>query len=159
VGEYQLAQAMLPLSVANSWQEAKLEWALAEVYRQDEPDTCLCGHFPINEICVLQNKKNGNRAEVGNVCVKKFLGLPSDRIFQAIRRVAEDPARALNAETILHAHQRGWISDWERTFYLDTVRKRVLTEKQAAKRLEVNNRILRATRRSRQLKSSPLLRL
>jgi hypothetical protein len=39
------------------------------------------------------------------------------------------------------------------------VRKRVLTEKQAAKRLEVNNRILRATRRSRQLKSSPLLRL
>jgi hypothetical protein len=149
VGEYQLTQAMLPLSVASSWPQAKLEWALAEVYRQDEPDTCLCGHYPINEICVLENRRNGNRAEVGNVCVKKFLGLPSDRIFQAIRRVAENPVRALNAETIQHAHQRGWITDWERNFYLDTVRKRVLTEKQAAKRLAINNRILRATRRSR----------
>jgi hypothetical protein len=76
MGEYQLAQAMLPLSVADSWQQAKLEWTLAEVYRQDDPETCLCGHYPIIEICVLENKKNGNRAEVGNVCVKKFLGLP-----------------------------------------------------------------------------------
>ena len=59
---------------------------------------------------------------MGNVCVKKFLGLPSDRIFQN-RRVAESPVRALNAETIQHAHQRGWITDWERNFYLDTVRK------------------------------------
>ena len=43
---------------------------------------CLCSHFPIKEICVIRNRVNGVRAEVGNVCVKKFLGLPSGKIFE-----------------------------------------------------------------------------
>jgi hypothetical protein len=69
VGEYQSA-AMLPLSV-KSWQEVKRDWALAKLYRQDLPDTCVCGHYPINEIGVLENEKNRNGPEVGNVCVKE----------------------------------------------------------------------------------------
>jgi len=149
MSEYQLAREIVERSVSTDWARAKLEWQLEEVYRQDEPETCLCGHFPINEICVLYNTRNGCRAEVGNVCVKKFLGLPSNMIFNAIRRVAEDHTRALNAETISLAHQRGWITDWERTFYLETFRKRSLSQPQLTKRVEINLLVLRQTSRVR----------
>jgi hypothetical protein len=87
MSEYQLTKEIVARSDAKVWDAAKLEWALEEVYESEEPDTCLCGHFPIIEICVLRNRVNKNTAIVGNCCVKKFIGLPSDRIFQAAKRV------------------------------------------------------------------------
>ena len=126
--EFKLIQEIVSRSNAETWDEAKREWSLVEVYREDDPMTCLCSHFPINEICVLRNTENGNEAIVGNVCVKKFLGLPSNLIFDAIRRVTKDITHALNADAILHVHERGWINDWEKKFYLDTWRKRVLRQ-------------------------------
>lgn len=86
---------------------------------------------------------------MGNVCVKKFLGLPSDKIFSAVRRVANDVTHSLNAEAIDHAHRRGWINDWERQFYFDTMRKRVLSDKQMSKRVQINELVLGQTRRNR----------
>jgi hypothetical protein len=142
MSEFQLSQGIIALSVANSWDEAKLEWELAEIYREDDPDTCLCSHYPINEICVLRNTHNGNTAIVGNVCVKKFLGLPSDKIFVAIKKISEDDCNALNVEAIVHAHQRGWVSDWDRKFYIDTWRKRNLSVKQMNKRIQINQKVL-----------------
>lgn len=50
------------------------------------------------EVVVLRNQHNGNKAEGGNVCVKKFLGLPSDRIFKAIQWVAPFPELRLIAK-------------------------------------------------------------
>ena len=29
-----------------------MEWKLDHIYWEDEPDTCLCGHYPINELCI-----------------------------------------------------------------------------------------------------------
>ena len=80
MSEFKLIEEIIALSEASNWDEAKREWALLHVYREDDPLTCLCGHFPINEICVIGNMKNGREAIVGNVCVKKFMGLPSDLI-------------------------------------------------------------------------------
>src|SRR5258708_1076784 len=155
MSEYKLAEAIVALSTSRTWDEAKLEWQLDEIYNQDEPDTCLCGHFPIVEICVLRNGRNGSRAEVGNLSVKKFLGLPSDRIFNAIARGAGDIKRALNAEAIDHAHRRGWINDWERGFYFDTMRKRLLSNKQMAKRVQINRLVLKQTSRTRAVRARP----
>ena len=148
--KYQLTKSIINLSVAKTWDEAKLEWNLEAIYRQDEPDTCLCGHFPIIELCVLRNRCNRNEAIVGNVCVKKFMGMPSDMVFQAVRRVTQDLSKALNAEAIKHAHERGWINDWERVFYFDTMRKRVLSGKQAQKRQQINEKVMRQINRNRQ---------
>jgi len=142
MSENQLTTEIIARSVASTWEEAKLEWTLKEVYKEREPLTCLCGHFPINEICVLHNAQNGEEALVGNVCVKKFLGLPSDKIFAAIRRITEDETNALNAEAIDHAHRSHWINDWERTFCFDTCRKRRLSEKQMSKRIQINRAVL-----------------
>jgi hypothetical protein len=140
--EYELTRQILALSNARTWDEAKLEWALENVYMANEPETCLCGHFPIVELCVLKNKRNGKQATVGNCCVKKFIGLPSDKIFQAVKRVRGKIESALNAEAVEHAYKRSWISEWEKFFYLDTLRKRKLSARQQAKRIEINRKIL-----------------
>jgi len=77
------------------------------------------------------------------------LGLPSDKIFSAIRPVANDVTRSQNAEAIDHAHRRGWINDWEQRFYFDTMRKRVLSDKQMSKRVHMNQLVLGQTKRNR----------
>ncbi len=50
--QFQLATEIIKRSVARTWDEAKTEWSLYEIYETDEPETCLCGHFPIIELCV-----------------------------------------------------------------------------------------------------------
>jgi hypothetical protein len=149
MSEYQLTTGLIALSEGETWDEAKLEWGLESVWREDEPDTCLCGHYPIIEICLLRNRKNDNTAIVGNCCVKKFTNLPSDLIFQAVKRIQEDIDRAINAETIDHAHEKGWINDWERKFYMDTWRKRKLSGAQQTKRRQINTKVLARIVRAR----------
>jgi len=149
VPEYKLAAEIIALSVAHTWDEAKLEWALHEVYRTDEQESCLCGHYPIVELCVIRNSKNRRLATVGNCCVKKFIGLHSDKIFQAMRRVQANNEKPLNGETIAHAHEKRWISDWERKFYFDTMRKRKLSRRQLDKRVQINRRVLARLTRSK----------
>lgn len=144
---YRLAEAIISLSVAETWDLAKQEWALATVWVTDEPGVCLCGHRPIFEHCQLVNLSNGNLAVVGNVCVTRFLGLPSDKLFAALNRIADDPRRALNADAIAFAHDRGWLNDWERDFYLDTWRKRKLSPRQLAKREQINAKVFDACQR------------
>ncbi|MCE7517177.1 hypothetical protein LZG37_03425 [Halomonas titanicae] len=149
MSEYRLTSEIISRSVSDIWDAAKLEWALSAVYEAEEPETCLCGHFPIIELCILHNPSNGNYATVGNCCVKKFLGLNSEKIFQAIKRVRKDSERALNAEAIEHGFNRGWINQWERDFYISTMRKRKLYPKQLAKRIQVNEKFSQNLRRSR----------
>lgn len=148
MSEYKLTEKIMARSQADHWDAAKLEWTLEDVYEAETPETCLCGHFPIIELCVLRNRHNQNLATVGNCCVKKFLGLGSDKIFQAIKRVRKDSERALNAEAIEHGHVKGWINDWEKNFYLDTMRKRKLTKKQIEKRIQINEKFSTNLKRS-----------
>ena len=147
MSEYKLTKEIVDRSESDRWDEAKLEWSLREVYEAEEPETCLCGHFPIIELCILGNKRNGNSATVGNCCVKKFMGLPSDKIFKAVKRVRKDEEKSLNAEAIGHAYERGWINDWEKDFYFDIMRKRNLTPRQLEKKIQINEKMLHNIRR------------
>lgn len=141
-----LTTEIIALSNSNTWELAKNEWVLSEVYEEDEPTTCLCGHFPIIEICVIRNKINGNETIVGNVCVKKFLGLPSDRIFSAIKRISKDNTKSLNIESIEYMNNRGWLTDWEYRFYCNTYNKRILSVKQMKSRENINQKLLRKSK-------------
>lgn len=138
----QLKEEILARSRATSWEKARREWQLEDVYFADPPDTCLCGHKPIVEVCVLRNIATDQTANVGNICVRRFLNLPSERMFAPVRKVKASPVKALSEVVILHAHQRRWINDWERDFYLNTWRKRSLSDKQIAKRRGINLKIL-----------------
>jgi len=150
MSEYKLTQEIIQLSHSKVWDIAKLEWVLYEIYEADEPETCLCGHFPIIEICNLQNNVNGQFATVGNCCVKKFIGLPSDLIFQAVKRVRKDNQKSLNAEAIQHAYEKKWINEWEYNFSIDTLRKRNLTDKQMLTRMKINEKMLLNMKRTTQ---------
>src|SRR5437588_306105 len=120
-----LMAEIVALSNSKEWTVARWEWELIGAEVSKDSSVCLCGHYPIRELCELRNKLNGNRTIVGNVCVKQFLGIPSDRIFVAFKKVGTDEDRALNPDAIELAHRQGWINDWERMFYLNTWRKRV----------------------------------
>lgn len=141
MSEYKLIKEIIALSANNNWDHAKLEWKLDEVYEVEKPETCLCGHFPIIEVCVLINDVNGEKTLVGNSCVKKFIGLSSDRIFQAIKRVRKDNTKSLNVEAINYAHEKKWINNWEKEFYSDIMGKRKLTTKQLDKKIQINEKL------------------
>lgn len=137
-----LRREILKLSKATDWEAARREWRLTHIY--EEPGrTCLCEHHPITDICVIRNGTTGHAAEVGNVCVKRFLGIRSDLIFAGVKRVRLDPTKALNADAIVFFHRAGIINDWEYSFLQSTKRKRSLTAKQANKRLSINQRVIR----------------
>lgn len=140
MSEYKLTSGIISLSQSEIWDKAKLEWVLNEIYQAEEPDTCLCGHFPIIEICILRNKFNGHHATVGNCCVKKFIGLPSDKIFQAVKRVKKDNQKSLNVESIQHGKNKGWLNQWEYDFYMKIMRKRNLSSKQLQKKIQINEK-------------------
>ncbi|MCH9852080.1 MAG: hypothetical protein K0U45_01090 [Alphaproteobacteria bacterium] len=144
-----LALEIVALSKSATWEYAKLEWGLQSIYYAEEPDTCLCRHYPILEICELYNYSNGNIAIVGNVCVKKFLKLDSDKYFQSIRRVKKDNTKSFNDEMIKYAHGKGWISAWQRGFYADIHRKRKLSDKQAFQKHKINKIILMKINKNR----------
>ena len=143
----QLKLAILPLSQSEDWEAARKEWALHSIIEADEPETCLCGHFPIKEICSIKNRLSGNSAEVGNICVKRFLGLRSDLIFTALKRVRIHPDKSMNAEAAIFFHSVGVLNDWEYMFTTDTLRKRDLSVKQTNMRVKINAKVLAAVER------------
>ena len=142
--QQKLREEIIERSESNSWDKAKSEWELDYIYfaEKGEPERCLCGHFPIIELCVLINLENGSHATVGNCCVKKFMDIRSDIIFQAVKRIQDDDESALNEDAIEYAHARGWLTDWEYKFSQDTKRKRKLSSKQLAYRTRINKKIL-----------------
>jgi len=148
MSEYKLIEEIIAISEASTWDRAKLEWSLFDVYEADQPDTCLCGHYPIIEICTLENRLNGRSATVGNCCVKKFIGLPSDKIFQAVKRIRKNSTKSLNAEAIQHAFEKKWISEWEKNFYFNIWRKKNLSPKQAAIKIQINEKVSSSIKRA-----------
>lgn len=143
---FRLRQKIIALSNSVTWEDAKHEWVLREVYEEDEPYTCLCGHYPIKEICIIRNRYNGKEAIVGNVCIKKFLGLPSDLIFSAIKRISKDNSKSLNTESIEYMNKRGWLTAWEYDFYRDIKNRRSLNDNQIEKKIEINQKLLRKSK-------------
>ena len=140
--KFKLFNEVVKLSVSNDWDTVKNEWSLKTVYFGDVPHVCLCGHYPIIELCVIKNKHNGSEATVGNCCVKKFMGLSSDKIFTAVKRVIADGEKSMNIDTIIHAYKQGWINAKEYGFYRDIFKKRKLSDKQMVWKVKINRNII-----------------
>lgn len=139
----QLESEIIDRSESGTWDEAKLEWDLETIYDDDERGSCLCGHYPIKERCVLKNNINQKEVTVGNICVRQFMGLPSDGIFKSLKKIKINPNNALTKETIEIMHRKGYINNWRSYFYMKTLKKRSLTEKQMIQRQKVNEIFLK----------------
>jgi hypothetical protein len=138
----QLKAHILPLSNAATWEMAVKEWSLTGIHEADEPETCPCGHFPILEVCSMHNRVTGHSTEVGNICVKRFLGLRSDLVFAAIKRIRKEPDKSLNADAIVFFRERAVLTEWEANFCHSTMRLRGLTAAQLSKRRDINRKVL-----------------
>lgn len=139
----QLTEGIISLSKAERWTLAKTEWDFDYAYFSLSKQRCLCGHYPIKQICVIRNLSNGNIAEVGNCCVKKFLGLEQgEKIFSSIARLRKDINRAMSQEALVYLFDKEAISPYEYAFYRNTIKKRVLTDKQLVFRVRINKKLL-----------------
>lgn len=65
-----LREVVCENSVSKKWTNAKAEWDLLYIYNQPHSN-CACQHG-ITENCVIENRNNGNRLIVGNVCINHF---------------------------------------------------------------------------------------
>ena len=141
-----MKNGIVALSHDKVWDNAKKEWRLKEIYIK-EYDTCLCGHYPIKEICVLHNHVNNTNAIVGNCCVKKFIDTMPDKIFTSVKRVIEDDTKNLNTATLQFATQHGWIRDKDINFYGSIYKKRSLSAKQQKWKVDINRKVIAKMKR------------
>ena len=138
---------ILARSRATDWETAKKEWYLQSISEADEPETCLCSHFPIIELCTIANRLTNMQVDVGNVCVKRFLGFRSDLIFASIKRIRADLTRSIGADAAVLFHERRITNAWEYGFQQDTRAKRNLSAKQMEMRVAINRKILASIKR------------
>jgi hypothetical protein len=135
---FKLTEEIIELSDATNWDFAKREWIFEFAYYSEELQTCLCGHYPIKNICVIRNKFNSQQTEVGNCCINKFLGIDDgNKIFTSIKKLKEDDTKSMSADVIDYIYNKNGISEFEYKFYRDIHRKRNLSLKQ----LEIKQRI------------------
>ncbi|MFA6152540.1 MAG: hypothetical protein WC716_14550 [Chitinophagaceae bacterium] len=142
MSEFKLVSEIILRSNANDWQQAKGEWKLQSISFAKPPHVCLCGHYPIIELCLIQNKQNGNRATVGNCCVKKFMGLRTNKFFEAIKRINADSNRSVNLVTLEIAYKENWISYNDYSFYRRILKTSKLSVKQKNWKIGINNKII-----------------
>ncbi|MEY4074711.1 MAG: hypothetical protein RJA29_2068 [Pseudomonadota bacterium] len=136
-----LQQDLLKVSAAESWGMARLEWRMIELW-QEQDGTCLCGHTPITDHCLIENQITKAQEVVGNCCVKQFLGQNYSDAFAAVRRLRENPHGSTPMVLIALARRYGWLTAWEVKFADDTFGKRKLSDKQRDIRERINRKLV-----------------
>lgn len=140
---FKLTEEILKLSDSRYWDSAKIEWNFENAYYSEELQTCLCGHFPIRNICVIKNTKNKNIIEVGNCCINKFLGIDDgNKIFISIKRLKEDLTKSMSVEVLDYLKRKKILNDFEYKFYNNIIRKRKLSDKQLKIKKSINQKLL-----------------
>jgi hypothetical protein len=143
---YKLGEEIVALSKSKFWESAKKEWSFLYAYMSEEFLTCLCGHYPIREVCVLKNSINGNETEVGNCCVNKFLNIESaNKIFTSVKRIKADTSKSMSPEVLDYLHSKSAITEYEYKFYSSIIRKRSLSAKQQGVKTKINSRLISFT--------------
>jgi len=140
----QLKAHILPLSVAKNFEVARKEWHLIGVEISEEFDNCPCSQ-EIKEHCYIENRLNGNRTFVGNVCINRFIGIETGALFDGLKRIAKDSSANANEDLIEHSYRFGYIYESEYKFLMETRFKRKLSTKQKAWKEKINRRITNKT--------------
>ncbi len=140
---FKLTEEILKLSNSKFWESAKHEWNFEYAYCSDELQTCLCGHYPIKNICVIKNGNNKNVTEVGNCCINKFLRIEDgNKIFISIKRLKEDLSKSMSAEVLDYLKSKKILSSFDYNFYSNIIRKHNLTQKQLETKKRINQKLI-----------------
>tara|TARA_R110001583_G_scaffold74134_1_gene205541 strand:- start:1425 stop:2042 length:618 start_codon:yes stop_codon:yes gene_type:complete len=140
---FKLTEEIIKLSNSDTWNNAKVEWSFEYAYYSEDLQTCLCGHYPIKNICVIKNTENRNETEVGNCCVNKFLGIEDgNKIFSSIKKLKNDLSKSMSSEVLEYLRKKKVLTDFDYSFYSDTIRKRKLSNKQLVIRERINQKLI-----------------
>jgi hypothetical protein len=140
---FKLTEEIIKLSESEFWESARNEWTFEYAYYSDDLQRCLCGHYPIKNICVIKNKVNKTQTEVGNCFVNKFLGIDDgNKIFASIKRLKEDSTKSMSLEVLEYLYGKKVLSEFEYDFYKDTIRKRKFSDKQLEIRKKINQKLI-----------------
>jgi hypothetical protein len=149
---WRLPERIVELSKADMWRTAVKEWEPdgVDVLEAEDMETCLCGHFPIKELCYIRNKENGNTAIVGNHCIKKFSAHdPAHAVFGDVpkiiasaKRILQNPSGSASPEMVAFARKKGLFSARDALFYNDIWRKRNLSFAQLKYKQRLNRALL-----------------
>ena len=141
--EYKLIDEIIARSEAKTWDLAKKEWSFKYIFIHQMYKTCLCGHYPIKNICIIINDKNNIPVEVGNCCVEKFIGLDiGTKIINSIVRLQKDITKSMCIEALNYLNKYKIVSEYEYLFYVDTIRKKKLSDKQQPIRCRINQKLI-----------------
>jgi len=133
---------ILQASNSKDWETARSEWEIMQVYFSEEPQKCLCGHYPIKRICELVNKNTGTIEKVGSCCVTNFLPVKPELIMSSIKRIKENNLTTLKPEIIDLAYQLKIITPVEHNFYQKQKRRSNLNSLGKNLSREINLKIL-----------------
>lgn len=144
-----LQEEIISLSIANNWHDAIQEWEIASMEISDSYHTCICTHYPINELCTLFNLENQNEAIVGNRCVEHFMGMETEIYFKVLRTLSKDINNSVPKKSLRRLLEEKIINQWEYEFCLNTHGRRNLSEAQEHKKALINFKILTTFQKSR----------
>jgi hypothetical protein len=129
-----LISKIINCSTSTDWESAKKEWEIFEISISNEPQKCLCGHFP--------NKKNGTVVKVGRCCLTKFLDIKTDHFQKAMNALEEDINITLTEKIVSLSKKARAISTWEMMFYKNIRIKKNLDNLKLNMKIEINTKIL-----------------
>ncbi len=141
-----LCKEIMALSRSSVWDVAKTEWSVIDMEQADEPETCLCGHYPIVEVFTLANKYTGDTVRVGNVCVNKFIR--KNNAFNGYKKILKTITASATIDLIKFALDKHIITTKDYNFYINIMRKRVLSELQYNWKVDINIKIVNYLKRT-----------
>ena len=130
----------------NFFNSSKKEWYVYNLVESNEPESCLCGKFPIKNLCYIKNNLNNNIALVGNCCVKHF-DLNYDWFFNGVKRLKANLRPT--GQFIIYLHDKKIINEWEYIFLTDRENSKKKSIKQDLKEKQIINKILKQLEKNR----------
>ena len=87
MSEELLKETVIELSIADNWEEAKMEWTKAELVKidADRKQSCLCGHKSLKKVfAITRNDGSGiELSPIGSSCIEKF---ENEELTKSIKR-------------------------------------------------------------------------
>lgn len=87
MSEELLKETVVELSIADNWEEAKMEWTKAELVKidADRKQSCLCGHKSLKKVfAITRNDGSGiELSPIGSSCIEKF---ENEELTKSIKR-------------------------------------------------------------------------
>ena len=123
MSEELLKETVVELSIADNWEEVKMEWTKAELVKidADRKQSCLCGHKSLKKVfAITRNDGSGiELSPIGSSCIEKF---ENEELTKSIKRAEktyklkknlkfEDLREVMDEEMLEDFYSRGYFKE------------------------------------------------